>query len=560
MIIIASSFSNETLSNFDVAIVGAGAVGVALATRLARRVGRIALIEAGGTRSAPRLQAQFFKEDRIAEPGHPSTELYRRRMLGGTTSVWGGRCIPLDPEDIEAGPTSPGWPISYREVASWTADALQFLQAGRDDFSANALPPSERLASVDGINDPDLKLDRIERFSEPTNVWRKWGPALVNSEHVIVLQGAACTNIRTSSDAKRVIGIDLRTESGEHLKLTASKIILACGGLETPRLLLASRDYRSCGLGNEHDLVGRFYITHLGGTAGSLLFRGSKADRCFDYATTTDGVYVRRLILLSPEARRRNNIGNIVFRPNIHPIVDPSHADSILSAMAFAKKFVIPEYSRKLVFGATNEGSPAGDMLRHGLNIATGLPRLTRFGFDWLRRRTFATRKLPSVFLLRPDATYPIAFDSEQSPDFDTRVTLGASSDPYGVPRLAVHWRISKTDVASIARAYQVLVTAADRAGLGQVELKPDFADRLRDFMGPVGGHHIGTARMGANPRTSVVDENGELWHTKGLFVAGSALFPTSGFANPTLTAVALAFRLAEHLAREAAAPLKGMR
>jgi choline dehydrogenase-like flavoprotein len=175
---------------------------------------------------------------------------------------------------------------------------------------------------------------------------------------------------------------------------------------------------------------------------------------------------------------------------------------------------------------------------------------LTRFGFDWLRRRTFAARKLPGVFLLRPDATYPIAFDSEQSPDFDTRVTLGASCDPYGVPRLVVHWRINETDVASIARAYQVLMTAADRAGLGQVELKPDFADRLRDLMGPVGGHHIGTARMGSDPRASVVDKNGELWETKGLFVAGSALFPTCGLANPTLTAVALAFRLAEHVAQ----------
>ncbi|MCC6948868.1 MAG: GMC family oxidoreductase [Bradyrhizobiaceae bacterium] len=518
--------------------------------RLAGRAGRIALVEAGGPRFEKHRQTQFFREDHIVDPRHPSTVLGRRMVLGGTTSVWGGRCIPLDREDFEGSPSSPRWPVSYEEVGSWIADALRFLQAGEEDFSTSVLSPTVKSAAVDDIADPDLKLNRIERFSEPTNVWKKWGKTLVESEHVIVLRGATCTNILTTPDAEHVLGVELRAESDRRLTLRATTVVIACGGLETPRLLLASRDHRPSGLGNEHDLVGRFYMTHLGGTIGSIRLRHTESGGCFDYAMTRDGVYARRLILLSPEARRRNDIRNIVFRPNVHSIVDPSHGDSILSAMAFAKSFVIPEYSRKLAFGTASQVSPATLVLRHGLNIATGLPRLARFGIDWLWRRTFAARKLPSVFLLRPDATYPMAFDAEQSPDPESRVALGATTDPYGVPRLAIRWRVNEADLASITRAYGILSQASDRAGLGQVELKPDFAERLPEVIGPGGGHHIGTARMGSDPRTSVVDENGELWSTKGLFVAGSAVFPTCGFANPTLTAVALAFRMAEHLVR----------
>ena len=96
MIFVADSLPDEALSDFDLAIIGAGAVGVAIATRLAGRVGRIALVEAGGDRFERRLQAQFFREDHLADARHLSTELGRRRMLGGTTSVWGGRCIPLE--------------------------------------------------------------------------------------------------------------------------------------------------------------------------------------------------------------------------------------------------------------------------------------------------------------------------------------------------------------------------------------------------------------------------------------------------------------------------------
>lgn len=551
MILAADALPQDSPTEVDVAIVGAGAVGVALATRLAGRFDRIALIEAGGFRYEPDQQSSCFKAHEITDHRHPPTELFRRRMLGGTTSVWGGRCIPLDPGDFMPAPGRSGWPVAFDEVAAHFSDALHFLDAGTPEFTfSTALPTSSGLPS--DTPDSDVLLDRIERFSKPTNIWSKCEASLVKADKVMVLHGAVCRNILTSRDGNRVFGLELVTRSNKLLKVLAPIIVLACGGLETPRLLLASRSVRSCGLGNEHDLVGRFYMTHLVGDVGQLRLAAAKAGREFDYAVTRDGVYIRRLILLSAAARRREGLRNIVFRPTIPPIDDPSHRDSVLSAMFLAKRFIIAEYRRRLVAEGHLHG--ATEMLGHCRNAAFGLPRLLSFGADWMRRRSFAARKLPSVFLLRPDGNYPLEFNAEQSPDFESRVLLGSNVDPYGIPRLAVRWRATEGDLELICRAFQVLRTAIKRSGLGEIRLNPDLPDQVRTNVIPQSGHHIGTVRMGQDARTSVVDRHGEVWGTKGLFVAGTALFPTSGFANPTLTAVALAFHLAEHLLQRRAA------
>ena len=156
----------------EVAIVGAGPIGLAVAIRLAGRIGRIALIEAGGTQFKPAQSLEFFKATQINDSRHLPTELNRRRMLGGTTSVWGGRCISLDPEDFVPALGQPGWPIPFAEMDAHIAEALEFLDAGRSEFSAAAALPTHPV-SLDACAG-DLAVDRIERYSKPTNVWRKW--------------------------------------------------------------------------------------------------------------------------------------------------------------------------------------------------------------------------------------------------------------------------------------------------------------------------------------------------------------------------------------------------
>jgi hypothetical protein len=213
--------------------------------------------------------------------------------------------------------------------------------------------------------------------------------------------------------------------------------------------------------------------------------------------------------------------------------------------MFLARSLIIPpEYARSLEAGI----SRSLVWRDHAINAAAGLPRLCAFSIDWLKRRVLATRKLPSVFLHREDGTYPLEFNAEHMPNPDSRVLLGDAVDPFGVPRLVLQWQMRDSELAWICRAYRALAAAIAKSGLGVVHFDADLSDTVQHALVSQGGHHIGTVRMGDDPRTGVVDKNGEVWSTHGLFVAGAAIFPTSGFANPTLTAVALAFRLADHL------------
>ena len=217
--------------------------------------------------------------------------------------MWGGRCAPFDPYDFEPLLSRPGWPISYEKVAAYIPDALSFLHAGENSFEATALSPGPSGA----LDDPDLELDRIERFSEPTTVWRRWGRPLVKSDQVFVLHGATCTNIVSTPNGNEVVGVEFRTLIDGTREVKARYVVLACGGLNTPRPSLASRNHRSCGIGNEHDIVGRFFMSHISGTSGLIRFASAEIDREFDYEVALDGTYVRRLILLSPKAMRHGS-------------------------------------------------------------------------------------------------------------------------------------------------------------------------------------------------------------------------------------------------------------
>jgi choline dehydrogenase-like flavoprotein len=545
--------SGETLADgnttqAEVAIVGAGPVGIAVAIRLAGRAGRIVLIEAGGTQFKPADNLNYFRAERVDDSRHGPTELNRRRMLGGTSSVWGGRCIPFDPEDFAPTPARPGWPIAFAEFEAYAADALEFLEAGPPEFSAKAALPNH---PVPGSYSSDLVLDRIERYSTPTNAWLKWRSHLARLRDVMVIHGAACTEVLTDAEGTRVVALELRTVSQRRHKVVAGTIVLACGGLETPRLLLASRRTHSRGLGNGRDLVGRFYMAHLVSSAenlGILRFAEAATARAFDFNKTIDGVYSRRMILLSPEARRREGLPNIVFRPSRPPIDNTSHRDSVLSTMFLARSLLIPaEYMRSLT---AKQGSfPVLQAWREHIgNIVADIPGLAQFSSKWVAQRILAKRKLPSVFLYRRDGKYPLEFNAEQMPSWDSRVTLGSETDSLGMPRLVVHWKYQNAELDAISRAYRMLASAIAKSGLGEVELEPDLLDSVRRVLVPQGGHHIGTVRMSDDASSGVVNPNGEVWGCHGLFVAGTAVLPTSGFANPTLTAVALAFRLAEYL------------
>ena len=335
------------------------------------------------------------------------------------------------------------------------------------------------------------------------------------------------------------------TLAGERFTVRAGRYVLATGGLETPRLLLASRDTQPRGIGNQHDVVGRYYMCHIAGTLGTI-----RIDRPVDavwhgYDVSGQGIYCRRRFALRPEQQRALRIGNFVARLHHPRITDPRHRNAILSLLFLARPLIPYEYARRL---HSDERVGAAAWLRHVGNVLRGPADVAAFAWHMLRDRKLATRKFPSIIIKSSANLYSLDFHSEQEPNADSRVTLGAQTDALGVPRVHVDWRYTPRDVETVARAAALLARDLEHSGVG--EFHYDAADIETEVTryGAYGGHHIGTARMGNDPRSSVVDADCRVHGIDNLYIAGAATFPTSSQANPTLTIVALALRLAAHL------------
>jgi choline dehydrogenase-like flavoprotein len=202
------------------------------------------------------------------------------------------------------------------------------------------------------------------------------------------------------------------------------------------------------------------------------------------------------------------------------------------------------------------ETASATAAIAHVRNVATEPFTTADFVLHLVRKRFLAPRKFPSIIVQPPSGRFSIDFHAEQQPNPESRVQLGTQHDKLGMPRLRVDWHYSSTDIHTVAEAFRMMAEELARSGCGRLEYQPDTLEQSMVRDGAYGGHHIGTARMGASPSTSVVNSDCRVHGLHNLFIASSAVFPTSGQANPTLTIVALALRLADHLKRLAGGPL----
>ncbi len=350
---------------------------------------------------------------------------------------------------------------------------------------------------------------------------------------------------------RRVGAAQVRSLEGNAFTVRARRYVLAAGGLENARLLLATPGPQGTGLGNGHDVVGRYYMCHLAGTIGTVDLRA--AGRVWHgYDVSDEGIYCRRRIALRETAQRSLRIGNFVARLHHPRIPDPGHGIGILSFLYLVRPAIPYEYAKRLY---EEEGAaPGGSRLAHLANVLRDAPGTAAFLWHWLRQRTLAQRKFPSIIARPRNLRFSLDFHAEQEPNPDSRVTLGSGRDALGVPQLHVDWRYTAKDLETVQVALAELANALRAAGVGHFEYEPGQVEAEMTRYGAYGGHHIGTVRMGDDPATSVVDADGRLHDTDNLYVTGSAVFPTSSQANPTLTIVALALRLADHL-REQAAP-----
>jgi choline dehydrogenase-like flavoprotein len=515
----------------DLCIVGAGAAGIAMALAFADSKLRVVVLESGGLSAEPASQALY--EGSVA-PGslHPPPERFRRRQFGGSTSLWGGRCAPFDPIDFEARDWVPhsGWPIAYEEVARFYPAASRLCEIGDFDFTARPDWPE----LLEGFVGADFSTTGLERFSCPNDFGARYRGRLEASAQVRVILHANVVAFQLAADGMAVEQVTARTLGGGGFTVRATHFVLAAGGLEVARILLEAARAHPGRFGGA--CLGRYYMCHLAGTVGRL---SPKVRVRHGYHVTPEGIYARRRLALREAAQRRLRCGNFIARLHHPDISDASHGSGALSALWFAAPFVTPEYATRL-------RGDGGRWVAHVRNLL-GAPWATgAFLMHCLRERILAERKFPSIVVASPCGRFTLDVHAEQYPNPASQVRLADDTDALGVRRLVVDWRYLPEDVRSVRIALSAL--AADLAGVAEFSFDEPALEHVLLRDGAYGGHHLGTARMSADPRAGVVDAECRVHGLANLWVAGGAVFPTSSQANPTLTVVALALRLAERL------------
>lgn len=546
MILDANEIPHGTRLQADVCIVGGGPAGISLALSLAGQDLDILLLESG--RAGLHAATQSLYQGEVAdEKLHSPPDKYRQRRLGGSSAIWGGRCMPFDAIDFERREwiAHSGWPISLADLLPFYPEANRLCEAGRFAYDAKDALGPDAPPLFAGFASDVVCTDGLERFSCPTDFGARYARRLKVARDIRVLLGANCTGLKTGGAHGRLLcEVEVATLEGRQFSVEARATVIAAGGLETARLLLASN------IGNEHDVVGRYYMCHIAGNVGSLEVAGPPAHVRHGYEVSPEGIYCRRRISIAEGEQRRRGLANAVARLHFPRITDPRHRSGVLSGLYLARKFISYEYGKRL-----NDGTPPtlGLHARHLWNVVADPADTAGFLAHWVAKRTLAQRKFPSVILRNRSNRFSLEMHGEQAPRATSRVTLTDRRDALGLPRLRIDWRHGPEDIDSVRRTLDLIAQEMARSGVGRLTYDRDTLEEDLLRFGAYGGHHIGTARMGSDARTSVVDADCRVHSVNNLFVAGSAVFPTSSQANPTLTLVALSLRLGHHLSRRLA-------
>jgi choline dehydrogenase-like flavoprotein len=481
---------------FDVCIIGSGFAGAILGESLVRRGIKTVILESGPDPREKSIDPRFRELEVFRSSGpidYPIVST-RFRGVGGTSWLWGGNCTRLHPLDFENSsytPAGASWPITYADLEPYYEQAERALRVRGGKPSkfhppirtAYPLPedrnfsPLQSLLGKVGIvasgapfstplnRDPSIASGRFGRFVRMTDSHLASFQA---SSAGALIPGITVSRLLVDAQGS-VSGAEVRNLDRDTKIVRAHVYVIACGGLESPRLLLLSRSTGfPNGIGNNHDCVGRYFTEHR-----PVSFSGQVK---VDWSSF-----------------------------NLYQLKGFSYQ--------FYKKF-------------KEEGLG-------GLRFAFHLHGMT----SW--KEIYAgqfTRILDETLTRQLDVT----IEAEMKPAPENRVTLDKKvKDYFGNPVTNVFLSDSADEAETINRAQGIVQKIYTNLGVVGVKELP------RNVWAH---HHMGTCRMGNNPRTSVVNRNLQVHGTRNLFLAGSSVFVTSGTAHPTLSLTALSLRLSDYL------------
>ena len=496
----------------DVCIVGAGAAGILLAVELVRLGKRVILLEGGGEKIEEESQDPYRSE--VTGLPHRGVHIGRFRAKGGTTTMWGGQILELDESDFANRSWVPGsgWPFPKSELTRHYARALELEGMG------GVLRRDTDVWRAVGQGEPG--------FADLETYFSRWTPepnfAVL---HRAVLEGDGvalwlhANAVELVLDGERAAGVRARTLTGVEATFEADEYVFCLGTIESSRFFLQPREG---GLPwDRSGLLGRNYQDHIDSNAATVIPHSpARFHAVFDNVFLRGYKYHPKL-RLEPEIAARlktlNAGGTMIFA---------SDADETLGKIKGTVKHLL-----RGRFGELRIGQFA--------SAISNLPLLAHTAWRYsVAKRAFNP----------PDAKIMLRVHCEQEPLNGSSITLSDECDALGVRRTRLDWRISDAELATI-RVYTEIVRESLK-GLAHVVADADLAAGRREYVARCDDsyHHMGGMRMAESEAQGVVDPDLRLHGTQNVFVCSGAVFPTSGYSNPTHTLLALAVRLAEHL------------
>ena len=477
----------------DLAIIGGGPAGISLALALAGTRLNILLLESGGANFDPAVQKMYAGADNGTR--YAALDAGRLRFLGGGTNHWGGWCRPMDAIDFEARDWMPhtGWPFSRGAIEPYYARAQQLVEAGPWIYDKGAQAVASDGAPLalapGGVYTSWFQFSKTRGDVLPTRFGARYEDALKRAANIKPLLNANVTGIRLAPDAGRVERLDVATLNGKRFTVTPRFTVLAAGGMENARLLLASNDVMTPGIGNQNDLVGRFFADNPipRDVATMVVFAGARPPYYGSNLATTKGAVMRATYAPTAEFMKARHVAGSLTTMEQPVELDPTGKAAVVTTA--------------IALGVDASNAKA----------------------------------------------YSLGCGMELAPDPDRRLTLTGEKDALGLPRLKLNMFIADSDFARYRRTLTELGRQLLAARTGMLRLNFDRPEEWQKTM-DWGHHHLGTTRMHDDPRQGVVDADGMVHGIPNLFVAGSSVFPSYSASNPTLNLIALTLRLADHL------------
>jgi choline dehydrogenase-like flavoprotein len=534
---------------WDICVVGSGPVGMAIAMELDRLGQEVLVLESGGAEADPK-RADDSRAILVNSKTHAPMEIATCRAFGGTSWTWGGRSVPFDDIDLASRPWVPhsDWPISHDELRAWYPRAAEYLLCGNGKFrnAPDQLPAANS----------DLNVDALERWASQPRLALIHRARIESSRRITLCLNSTVVDIEFDEASRSVAGLVVAGPAGRSV-VRARRFVLAMGGVETTRLLLAVQRRRPELFGGPDGPLGRFYMGHISGKIADIVLARKEYAGAFDFERDSTGCWIRRRLALSDAAQREHQLLNIVFWPDNAPFYDYRHRSGVLSGVFLALSF--PPTGRKLLsegIRLAHIGSKPRRYGQHLWNVVVGAPAGALDIYRILHDRFFSKPAKPGFLVRTRSGKYALHYHGEQEPNPESRIVLSGETDRFGLPRASVDLRFTTADIASVVKSHQALDRALQASGIARLDYRWS-EDQLANHVwaqASDGYHQAGTTRMGTDARSSVVDPDLTVHGVVNLFVASSSVFPTTGQANSTFPAVALGMRLVhEQLAGSAA-------